>query len=186
MPTLFAITVTAFFALLWAAFSTARHIRKTKQRRSAEEDSPETSHQLDTRIKLSSETETPVPASNTPSPVQERLIPQQQASKAVAPPPMPPPAPAGSDTPTGEVRFPLSSQRIRAAVQPEPASNAPRPSPSAPQEPQTASAAPKTAFTDLAKSLQSATSASRSVPAAAPAASAPARSWVNAEIGKPF
>lgn len=85
MPYLFAITVVAFVALLWAAFSAAQHIRRARRRR---------------RMAWTST----LPDTHS-TPAAEPWLDPLPPAELHAPPPPPQPASAGA------IRFPLNSQR---------------------------------------------------------------------------
>jgi len=105
MPILFAITVAAFVALLWASISTAQHIRRARRRKQLAEQA-ERHH-----------SRTHFVADPPPSPVPAVVVSESPAAQPefVAPPPPPPPAPVATQPEPPAIRFPLSSQRIRVA-----------------------------------------------------------------------
>jgi hypothetical protein len=111
MPILFAITVVAFVALLWAAVSTAQHIRRARRRKQMATDPANRR----ASFPASPNPET-APGKQQPT---ARVVPGQEV---VVEPPPPPPVVSGFasvENPTAaakpEVRFPLSSHRLRQA-----------------------------------------------------------------------
>ncbi|MFC6644264.1 hypothetical protein ACFQBQ_01390 [Granulicella cerasi] len=134
MPYLFAITVVAFVALLWASISTAQYIRRTRRRQKLAQaaEAKGRSALSRQRAMLATEPVAPPPPAIEPTPAQEKTLhdfaeafraasEMQQRHAAPPAPPVeapapPPPAPAVEAAPAEPaVRFPLSSHRIKAA-----------------------------------------------------------------------
>ncbi|MDE1161683.1 MAG: hypothetical protein PW792_07020 [Acidobacteriaceae bacterium] len=124
MPYLFAITVVAFVAVLWASISTAQHIRRTRRRKrladaaAARDRSPLSSQRHAAAPPARQPHEAPAPQNARPG--YEALAPtlsgRSQTPAVVPPPPAPAPQAYVEPAPAEpEIRFPLSSQRVRIA-----------------------------------------------------------------------
>lgn len=159
MTTLFAISVAAFVALMWASISAARHIRRTRRRRQSVEraapvfvPSPEAARAAEALAAghwgrasrpdwkaVEAVTEPPPTPARDSEPVEAKPADVSLLDTTVSPP-------AAAAVPPPEIRFPLSSQRRASsaaiATAREAASNAaPPPESSEPVRPATSSAA---------------------------------------------